>query len=513
MERNKIKVAVIDDGIVPKSLDINLCFNIRVNSKLQIISAERNEGISSHGTICASIIRKYTKNADIGSIQILGENCKGNVHKLCAALEWCVNNNVKIANISLGSYSFYDYNVLKKCINSVASKGLIMICASQNGIYVTYPASFSNTIGVKCDRNDILKDNQYIYNLIGTDGVEFISFSKHIIKNNLGMELVLQNANSFAAPMITAKVCDIVYKYPHSSLEYIKTKLIQGAINYNCKNNGFILYGNPDWINSAIIFSFNNEYLDIDKYYFSVESVYYINEKNALDIIESTLLSSLKSDSIIIVSQGNNKQYLWNKVINIANSYGKNLIILEDNPQNIFDLELNKLIKIWYSGVKEIEIDSSKQCMNIDVPLIILYYYENFRINDFLYYFKKSFYLKSYNAFISSDKAIGVLYELDFIEDKCFNYKLPNYLGNIIQERNIDICVLGISEKEHRNVSTIKSILNADFIINFQKDISVANIEILETNETIKLQIGNSNLEHAKIICEYIVSYYINNSE
>ncbi|KJD45255.1 S8 family serine peptidase [Paenibacillus terrae] len=116
----------------------------------------------NHGTLCAGIVQTYFPDAMISSVKILNHR-KGNAVQLCAALRWCVKHRVQVANISLGSTDFRDRGMLREVVNEFAAAGLIMVCAAHNGGLLTYPASFTNVIGVQCGRSENLAAGQYRY--------------------------------------------------------------------------------------------------------------------------------------------------------------------------------------------------------------------------------------------------------------------------------------------------------------------------------------------------------------
>jgi Subtilisin-like serine proteases len=167
----------------------------------------------SHGTTCAAIIAKYYPEAVFTSIKVLNDkNQKGKIEQFVKAIEWCLNEHIKIANLSLGTTNYKDFNIIKKIVNYAYKKGLIIVAACNNKNIFTYPASLTNVIGVKSNKSEILKEGEYIFNIYPLDGIEITSSSDHILKESTGEERTTYECNSFAAPFITAKVCRIVDK-------------------------------------------------------------------------------------------------------------------------------------------------------------------------------------------------------------------------------------------------------------------------------------------------------------
>lgn len=89
----------------------------------------------------------------ISSVQILDENGQGGINKLRQAFEWCLEEKIDIVNLSLGTTNFRDKEVLQQIVNDYVRKGLIIIAAFSNEYVTTYPAFFSNVIGVAVKNN------------------------------------------------------------------------------------------------------------------------------------------------------------------------------------------------------------------------------------------------------------------------------------------------------------------------------------------------------------------------
>ena len=141
------------------------------------------------------------------------------------------DNNIKLVNLSLGTIDFRDYEEVRKAVNYVARKGVIIVAVCNNGNIFTQPASLSNVIGVKCDIEGKLQEGQYRYNCYPLDGIEITACAVHFLVKYDGGEKTTAPCNSFATPMITAIVYNILYQNPAMSFQEIKRKLAEGAEN------------------------------------------------------------------------------------------------------------------------------------------------------------------------------------------------------------------------------------------------------------------------------------------
>lgn len=223
----KIHIAIVDDGVNEGYFD-SLCLkhNVIITEDLNIMERFGYDKYKiSHGTICAAIIKKYCSTAKLSSVKILNENMRSNVWRLINAIKWCIYNKVDIINLSLGSVYSKDKSLIKKIIDKAYNNGLIVVAAKSNDDIETYPACFNNVLGVKSDKSNILEEGQYIYNTEPEDGIEITACGKHKLMNYLGEERITPNWNSYAAPMISAIIADMMKEHEKLSLVEIKEKL------------------------------------------------------------------------------------------------------------------------------------------------------------------------------------------------------------------------------------------------------------------------------------------------
>lgn len=229
---NYNEITIIDDGINDGFYTniTRLSRSIEIHADCRIIEYKNNKIEFSHGTVCAAIICKYTKEAIISSIRILNERNKTTAAQLIMALEWCIENNIGIVNLSLGSTDINEKENINSVINKAVDAGIIIVAASSNNGKITYPAAFSKVIGVKTLREQHAGEG-YLYHYRPVDGVDISAPSVHKLVNYFG-EDESSSCNSFAAPYITAQVYNIL-KEAHSAYSplEVKNKLLQKAAN------------------------------------------------------------------------------------------------------------------------------------------------------------------------------------------------------------------------------------------------------------------------------------------
>ena len=420
-----ITVGLIDDGIeLNKKLDIEKYIEITSDLKIK----EDKILKSLHGKVCAEIIKKYYSKAKFISIKALGDRMKGSKEQLIKAIEWCIDNKIKVINMSLGTINYKDFESIKEVINRAYDEGIIIIAACNNRNIFTYPASLSNVIGVNSSEN--LKEGEYIYNLYPLDGIEITACGTHKL---IFEDRITGSCNSYAAPMITAKVCEIVEKYPNITLEEVKIKLYENAINYKKGTLRVNNYKNIDWINN--------------------DTLIYMRNKDRINIEQD--IEEINKDNYFVRN--------------------KNSIIIDDEYESCnYKLTYpSENIKFWHPSIIETFFKNALKKV-LDVPLIVVYGCCDSKMIQVLDTLTSKFKKDGYNAVCSYTKAIGILYGMEYIpigkEDTAD--KLKEKVEALYKVYDCDIIILGIAikEGEFNNISKNNKVLEPDkFILLFDK--------------------------------------------
>lgn len=188
-----IQIAVIDSGT-----DENF------NNHLEEIdfTGEGTTDYLGHGSKVVEIIIGSEKieglspSAVIHSLKILTKNGRGKTSTMIEAIEWCIENNINIINLSVATNnnSTELHNVIKKA----TEKNIIIISSYANNQSAgtnSYPAAYEETIGVRATDD---KKTSYID--------KCIYIPKLFIRKDIGTE------NSYATAVCTAIFARILEK-------------------------------------------------------------------------------------------------------------------------------------------------------------------------------------------------------------------------------------------------------------------------------------------------------------
>lgn len=373
---NSVKIAVIDNGIDNTQINFDLENKVYVDSASECITDDKDiSGFTfAHGTICASIIKNNTENAKLYSVRMLDENGRGLVRSLSPALEWCYQNGIRLVNLSLGTTHFHDKGIIRQIINHYAYKGMIIVAATSNSGYTTYPASFSNVISVEA--GEALRFAELAQQ---EKGVDFSApIKQELISEQTSFSV--PQSNSYATPYVTAMIANILREKPTASLTSIREIL--------CNSQGkSTFYYVPDWIESAWI---------SDKYWKSEATYYFRSVAGELDACTDEI------DTLVIMDKEEFQQYRYKE---------KHIVYLGEES-----IEYPLTDGYFWSKEQRIEqiMSSPKRISEIEIPIIIVKLnveQDSILLLDTL---RHRFFEGGYNAYAGSFEIASVLYDLEF---------------------------------------------------------------------------------------------------
>ncbi|NFG63095.1 S8 family serine peptidase [Clostridium sp. CMCC3677] len=478
-----VAVAIIDDGIGIGLYDTyDIVRSIEITTDLTVQNVDRCNLLNdSHGTICAAIVKKYYPKAMLTSIKVLNDKTHKCINKqLIKAIEWCIDNGIQVANLSLGTIDYRDFEMIKDTINIAYNKELIIVAACNNRDIFTSPASFSNAIGVKCSENNVLKEGEYIFNLYPLDGIEITACSEHMLLKNRNESKLTRMCNSYAAPMITAEVCKIIDKHPNITLEGIKQELYKSSINYSDNTVRVNNYKNIDWVSNAALLCMNEKECNFESPY--------INQIKSFKRIEDINVDEF--DTLILL---NNIASSCEKIRSIIYQFEKSIVVIDDwwQDESYKGKYFNNIIKFWHPLIVKHFYEVSSPPKEMDVPLIIVYDYTESKMIKVLETLTAKFRSDGYYAVGACTKSIGILYGLEYIPvSKDANIKeIKDKIEMLYEVCDCDIMILGLSiNKDDNMIKKINICLNPDkaiFLVNDYIHEIQGCVEKISTNHAL----------------------------
>lgn len=272
-----MKIGLIDDGVcIDKELKKSVIFTGKISKAGKVVVDQGNISPYSHGTICAKIIVQQCAYAEICSLKILDDTLSASVNQLSYAITWCIENDIKLINLSLGTVNSIEFSYMKTIIQQAYDNGIILVAAFNNFNTYTMPASLPFVVGVKTSINKIKSIREVRGSFIGEN---IVANSQYCLRINNQL-FRTPRCNSFATPAVTGKLYAVItgqHYNPHeiSILETITNNLKKNTNEY------------------AISFLYKRAYLysiKLFKYKKVVPVVMYDGNKNYLRKLQNRLM-------------------------------------------------------------------------------------------------------------------------------------------------------------------------------------------------------------------------------
>ena len=149
-----IKVGIIDTGIDMDHPDLidNIKGGYNATSKKKSYDDDNGHGTHVAGVIAAVDndigVIGVAPEAEIYAVKALDSTGNGYISDVIEGIEWCIENDMDIINLSLGMVN--DSSILHESIINAYNAGIIMVAAAGNnhGGSCEYPAAYDEVVGV-----------------------------------------------------------------------------------------------------------------------------------------------------------------------------------------------------------------------------------------------------------------------------------------------------------------------------------------------------------------------------
>lgn len=202
-----IRIAIIDSGIYASHPDLKG----KVVSQHSAVSGNDYIGdITGHGTAVAGVMTAnnnqigtvgMSQNIAIYSVNVVSEDARINQQDFIRGIEWAIEQDVDIINISLGFSKATDE--LRRVINQAIEQGVIVISASGNthGMNALFPARFEHVISVGA-----IDENHEIIAASAIGKIDFVAPGANILSLTYEGGYDLFHGSSFATAFVTGIV-------------------------------------------------------------------------------------------------------------------------------------------------------------------------------------------------------------------------------------------------------------------------------------------------------------------
>lgn len=352
-----MKIAVIDEGVIHELKDeLNIIEDLMVNSENSVVNRPDDiHVITDHGLNVCKIINMYAKEAEIISIRIFSSlEMKANIEALIAAFKYCLENSISIIHLSGGTVNLFDDYLLRDVIKSIINNNQIIVAAHSNNKGLSFPAIYP---GVFSARADELFDS--FHDIKDRWGYSFTMPSKHRININENLNYVTQIANSYAAPVLTAKIFNILNSKN-------RNKMILSELGIT---NNIFLCEMPCFLDNVTIINLDSKVILEDVLPFKVRNIYddILFEVDGRDYIfiphknKESNIKKLKEFLNVLPEEDNRIRIFYlgishSDIESIMACYPWEFWLLPDNevyPICASNADLNDCATIYFEGSKE----------------------------------------------------------------------------------------------------------------------------------------------------------------
>ncbi|WP_342571530.1 S8 family peptidase [Paenibacillus sp. FSL R5-0749] len=228
----KIRVAVMDSGVALNHPDLrdNLKEGINI-----IDSTQPPLDDYGHGTLVIGVIGAVNNDygvigvapkAEIYPVKVLDQNGYGEVDDLVKGIEWCINNDIQIINMSFSIKE--DNQLFKSAIKRAVEKGIIIVASATNSLGgdIGFPAAYDGVISVVSIDEDLNIDK-----MSGRGKVDFSAPGVNVVSTSNDGGYTIISGTSIATPHISGAIALLL-----ENNKYVNVHSLYQAVVYDLKS-------------------------------------------------------------------------------------------------------------------------------------------------------------------------------------------------------------------------------------------------------------------------------------
>src|SRR6187455_1170267 len=151
-----VRVAVVDSGIeydhpvLENSVrgGVIVEYDAKSENQYRIKTESKPVDVSGHGTACAGIIHSIAPEAELYSVRVLGRNMGGRAIQFAAGLNWAIENDMQVVNLSLSTSLEEFFGLFHDLADQAYFKNMNLVSAVNNLPEASYPSLYSSVISV-----------------------------------------------------------------------------------------------------------------------------------------------------------------------------------------------------------------------------------------------------------------------------------------------------------------------------------------------------------------------------
>lgn len=218
-----IKIAHVDSGINRwhphvKNVAGGVAFTVTMEGRIEL-SDDITDRLG-HGTAVAGVLSEQVPEAEIWAVKVFDNSLFTHIEVLCAAIEWCIHQEMDIINLSLSVKK--DVKAFQEICDEAEKAGIIIVSSCDKRRGLLWPGSYHSVFGV--ETGELARADVCFYN-----PNKDISFMAYGLPRQLEgpMQKYNLNGHSFAAAYVSSYIAKIIEKYDIHSKNEIKLKLTE----------------------------------------------------------------------------------------------------------------------------------------------------------------------------------------------------------------------------------------------------------------------------------------------
>ena len=146
-----VKVAIIDSGVNAVHPHVGgVAGGTRIRSGEADASNDFLDYIG-HGTAVAGAIREKAPDAQLYAVKVFDRALTTNIEAIIKAIDWCVENEMDVINLSLGTVNVEHRKVIEQAVGRAAEKRTVLVAAREMSGKPSLPGCLLSVIGVVVD--------------------------------------------------------------------------------------------------------------------------------------------------------------------------------------------------------------------------------------------------------------------------------------------------------------------------------------------------------------------------
>jgi Subtilase family len=170
-----VRVGIIDSGVnIAHPHIVGVAGGVTIG---ETIDERTYTDIIGHGTAVTAAIQEKAPEAEYFAVRVFCSSLRTRVEYLVRAIEWCIDQDLHVINLSLGTTNATHARLFEPVIARAVARGVVLVSARENDGCPTLPGILPGVIAVGLDWDCPRESYRYTQGRCtqGESGVEFFA--------------------------------------------------------------------------------------------------------------------------------------------------------------------------------------------------------------------------------------------------------------------------------------------------------------------------------------------------